>query len=189
MKAGIDFGSKLAGTTTIAFRENHLLIIQSIDKGKDSDAWLLDKILHFKWKEIWIDAPLSLPGKYFGKGDSYHYRQADIDLKAMSPMFLGGLTARAVQLKDQLSAYEVQCFETYPSATLQRLKSASLYSKKQHPDIQLWEELEELLLLEIVTDKRRTHEFDAALAFYAAELFHQGKGLKCGNDAEGWIYY
>lgn len=189
MNVGIDFGSKLAGTTAIAFRKNHQLIIQCSEKGKDSDEWLMKKATQYSWKECWIDAPLSLPGKYTGIGDNYHFREADIILKAMSPMFLGGLTARAIQLKDKLLLHNITCRETYPAATLKRLKSASLYSKKQHPDIQLWEELEKLLLLEIITEKRRTHEFDAALAFYAAELFHQGKGLKCGNDAEGWIYY
>jgi predicted nuclease with RNAse H fold len=61
-----------------------------------------------------IDAPLSLPGVYWLGSDykDHFYRSCDRELKAMSPMFLGGLTARAINLTKKMNGTEVR--ETYP---------------------------------------------------------------------------
>ncbi len=100
---GIDYGAKLAGTTAISFVENNQIkTVQSVRK-QNADTFCLDWISRLKPDFIMIDAPLSLPLAYFGKGDDYFYRQADRELKAMSPLFLGGLTARAMRLANQWS--------------------------------------------------------------------------------------
>jgi len=57
---GIDYGSKLAGTTAICVKiEGHLDLFQS---GKKQDADLfISKIIHqYQPEKVFIDAPLSL---------------------------------------------------------------------------------------------------------------------------------
>ena len=113
---GIDFGSKLTGNTVIAIFQNSSIIFMDVDKGVDCDSFILNAADHFKPSHVFIDAPLSLPGVYknIHGCNNYHFRQADLDLKAMSPMFLGGLAARAIQLKTQLEEKGMEVFETYP---------------------------------------------------------------------------
>lgn len=94
--AGVDYGSKLAGTTVITFLSQNQLVTYQSPKGKNADDWLKNLLSTQKIGTIYIDAPLSLPSAYCGKGDNFHYRKADQMLHAMSPMFLGGLTARAI---------------------------------------------------------------------------------------------
>ena len=98
--AGIDYGSKLAGTTCIAWmKEGQLKIIQSA-KNQDADEWIITQLDNESIDQIFMDAPLSLPPAFHDPlSDEFFYRAADRELKAMSPMFLGGLTARAMRLK------------------------------------------------------------------------------------------
>ena len=115
---GIDYGSKLSGNTVLCIFDHGRIHFMSVDKGVDADEFLYKAAEHFKPERIAIDAPLSLPGVYFGlKGCSnYHFRESDLELNAMSPMFLGGLTARAIQLATRLRALGIDVFETYPRA-------------------------------------------------------------------------
>ena len=103
---GVDYGSKMAGTTVVAVaRERQIDLLQS-GRKQDADAWLLETAVAQQPDHIFLDAPLSLPGVYRhlpGRSD-YFYREADRELQAMSPMFLGGLTARAMQLHERLRA-------------------------------------------------------------------------------------
>jgi predicted nuclease with RNAse H fold len=100
---GIDYGAKLAGTTVAAWNENGSLHWKCSGKKQDADKWLEEKLLQLRPDLIFMDAPLSLPGVYSGQGTDYFYREGDRALGAMSPMFLGGLTARAMQLKANLT--------------------------------------------------------------------------------------
>ena len=113
---GIDFGSKLSGNTAIALFERGKIYFMSVDQDVDADDFILKAAEHFKPEIIFLDAPLSLPGKYMGLDgfDNYHFRKADLELRAMSPMFLGGLTARAMALKDTLRKTDIRVYETYP---------------------------------------------------------------------------
>jgi predicted nuclease with RNAse H fold len=115
--AGVDYGSKLAGTTVIAVLLAGEINFFSSRKGEDADIFLAGLIEKFALQKVFIDAPLSLPGVYSGVPGctDYFYRKADRQLRAMSPMFLGGLTARAIQLKNKLLPSKVQFLETYPS--------------------------------------------------------------------------
>ena len=99
---GIDFGSKLSGNTAIALFERGKIYFMSVDQDVDADDFILKAAEHFKPEIIFLDAPLSLPGKYMGLDgfDNYHFRKADLELRAMSPMFLGGLTKRDITHKD-----------------------------------------------------------------------------------------
>ncbi|MBK9525389.1 MAG: hypothetical protein IPO39_11705 [Bacteroidetes bacterium] len=98
--AGIDFGSKMAGTTVIAVAGKTTIRLFSSRKNEDADSFLSVLVKEKGIEELFIDAPLSLPGVYRGilSGNDYFFRESDRVLKAMSPMFLGALTARAMKL-------------------------------------------------------------------------------------------
>lgn len=115
---GVDYGSKLAGTTAVCYlySEGNAAFLSS-RKGEDADKMLLDFVLKHGPANLFLDAPLSLPLAYFqgtAHGTDFFYRQCDRQLGAMSPMFLGGLTARAIKLSFELKNVGASVFETYP---------------------------------------------------------------------------
>ena len=101
---GIDYGAKLSGYTAICFNQNDILTIQQCLYGKDADKWLKEVLTQHDFESVYIDAPLSLPGKYRALSgyNDFHYRKCDQELRAMSPLFLGGLTARAMSFSDEV---------------------------------------------------------------------------------------
>ena len=116
---GIDYGSKTSGFTAAAsYSSTGTVQVYQSAKGKDADAWLLNLINDLKPKNVAIDAPLSLPGVFIDPSafNNYNYRACDGITGAMSPMFLGGLTARAMQLSAKLKALKIEsCSETDPN--------------------------------------------------------------------------
>jgi predicted nuclease with RNAse H fold len=191
---GIDFGSKLTGNTVIAIFQEPRVMFMDVDKGVDADQFILNAADHFKPSHIFIDAPLSLPGVYKNiKGcTNYHFRHADLDLQAMSPMFLGGMAARAIQLKDALEAQGVAVFETYPrvmanrfglptrgyKGSIQGLKCCrSEVVARFHPEIEL-----------NASDISTWHHLDALMALMSAMNFDQGCAESFGNEEEGLIF-
>ena len=125
---GIDYGSKMAGTTVVAYvNESVQLVVLQSAKNSDADQYISEVISQLGPKQIFIDAPLSLPGSYYGKSSDFFYRASDSLLEAMSPMFLGGLTARAIKLKSQ---FDLEWYEVYPSALVQEWHITSHYKKK-----------------------------------------------------------
>ncbi|MEM6380094.1 MAG: DUF429 domain-containing protein, partial [Bacteroidota bacterium] len=122
---GIDYGSKMAGTTVIAFaRADGKIEFYQSEKKKDADKMIETWLMEHSIKLVFIDAPLSLPKVYQKPTASgnYFYRKADAELRAMSPMFLGGLTARAMRLKAVLSEEACQLFEVYPGQLAKHLE-------------------------------------------------------------------
>ena len=115
----MDLGNKLAGTTVICFlNEQGLPEWRQSLKNKDADAFLQKALTELDLSALFLDAPLSLPGVY---------RQGDRMVKAMSPMFLAGLTARAIRLKDQLEAsLPLSVMEAYPKAMAEKLELQAL---------------------------------------------------------------
>jgi uncharacterized protein len=113
---GIDFGAQQAGTTVICFRERGLFRFERSTKGEDADTWLEDMIRRLRPAAVYMDAPLSLPGAYFGNGTDWFYRHADRLARGMSPMFLGGLTARAMRLSERWRSQGIAVHEAYPAA-------------------------------------------------------------------------
>ena len=111
---GIDYGNKYAGTTVICYNSGNKIKFVQSSKNTDADSFLLNELAYLHPDLIMIDAPLSLPGVYWLGNDyrDHFYRSCDRELKAMSPMFLGGLTARAISLIKKMNGTEVK--ETYP---------------------------------------------------------------------------
>ncbi len=189
--AGVDYGSKLAGTTAISFidRNGDLQCLQS-EKKQDADQWLLERMGEHMIQSVFIDAPLSLPIRYStGKGDEFFYRKGDKELSAMSPMFLGGLTARSMKLADQLKKERVECHEIYPGDLARHLNLKSIgYKAKGLGDclkqISSVDELGELASRQQISN---WHRFDSLLALIIAKAFTQGNAQKIGDAEEGQI--
>jgi predicted nuclease with RNAse H fold len=185
MLFGIDFGAKMAGTTAVCMDDgNELKILQSI-KNQDADVFLTDLIAHHLPSLLMIDAPLSLPGVYFGKGTDFFYRQCDKELQAMSPMFLGGLTARAMRLKENLSKLNVKILETYPKKIAENA-AKSFHEQEESKIVASVCTTCEMHLKQIPQSK---HAFDAFLAWYAGWRYLNGSAQHAGDSDEGLIWY
>ena len=184
---GIDYGSKMAGTTAIVYaKDNQLHVLQSAKK-KSADDFILEAINNAspKPEAVYLDAPLSLPKAYYGKGNDFMYRSVDRELGAMSPMFLGGLTARAMRLKSDLNARDISVFETYPA----RVEAAELgftTPKKKQYDT---ERVRSLLENENMScfDIINRHQYDAFWAWWAGFRHQNQKAETIGDPKEGII--
>ncbi|WP_158607156.1 DUF429 domain-containing protein [Pontibacter oryzae] len=134
---GIDYGSKLAGTTAVAMVKDNQLHLWQSQKGQDADTWLLELIRELMPKVIYIDAPLTLPSAYYQTPQNpdadFFYRQADREVRAMSPMFIGGLTARAMKLRLKLAHEGIAMLETYPSQAAKVLLNNTAKKKALPP--------------------------------------------------------
>ena len=211
---GIDYGSKLAGTPvlTLAF-EGRLEVHQSVKK-KDADKLILETLGELPVGVVGLDAPLSLPGVFTNpdKFTDYFYRACDRELKAMSPMFLGGLTARAMRLTSQLRDLGWEVGEIYPAALVKTIDLSapqgvglsapqgvglsapqgvglSAYAKNTPASIpEVEAELNRLLnSLGVLPTLKNYHQVDSALALLATLRKVKGEGLTIG-DEEGLIW-
>ena len=180
---GIDFGSNLAGTTAICQLIHQSLHIECSKAKRSADDFLVNYISQANVDCIFIDAPLSLPSAYFGPGTDYFYRNCDRALKAMSPMFLGGLTARAISLKNNLS--EFSFYETYPKAMVNQIFDPEHYKKELNMFVK---QLEVNLPFPISTTPSNWHMIDSVLAWYAGYRFFKGVSKIYGHIDEGLIY-
>ncbi len=132
---GIDYGNKYAGTTVICYNSRHKIKFVQSSKNADADSFLLNELAYLNPDLIMIDAPLSLPGVYW-LGSEYRdhfFRSCDRELKAMSPMFLGGLTARAISLIKKMNGTEVR--ETYPRKLVDILQLPVAVYKNDKQDL------------------------------------------------------
>lgn len=180
--AGVDYGSKLAGTTCVSFLENDWITVLQSRKGDDADQWLQQVIQENNIQKVFLDAPLSLPAAYFdASSDDFFYRKADRILGAMSPMFLGGLTARAMRLKRTWNSQGITVYETYPAALNKELALAN-YKK----DIgEFLNELFQQKGLEKITLKesiKNWHQLDALLAWYSGWRHQHAMAKEIGDD-------
>lgn len=190
--AGIDFGSQLAGTTVIAFLEDKGLSFLQSAKKKPADDFILEWVEKKRPGLIGIDAPLSLPGVYrFEEGyQDYHFREADRLLSAMSPLFLGGLTARAMQLKALLSSrFAVQVVEVYPAHLIKILNVPAAHYKSSLLEIKnVAAHLQTISPFTFHQEQLLSwHHIDALLALWSTWRFQQGSSLHFGNREEGLI--
>ncbi len=191
MHAGIDYGSKLAGTTAICWAENHKIRFGQSQKKKDADQFIQDWAAGHSPKHIYIDAPLSLPGVYTSIAgcSDYFYRAADKALNAMSPMFLGGLTARAMRMKQQLQDNGIEVWEAYPGGLARQLPlDAGRYKKDNAYLTAASLVLAELTGLEMPEPPKNWHQFDAGLAFLIGQRRLNGTAEPFGQEAEGFIW-
>lgn len=188
MIAGIDFGSKLAGTTVLAWFDGQQLHLEQTAKGQDADALLEKWVAEKSIKQIFMDAPLSLPGVYTGEGNDYFYRAGDRELGAMSPLFLGGLTARAMRLAAGWRKSGVEVYEAYPGALWKEIGDKKLAYKKDMAAL-----LACLALLQLhwevqLPELANWHQFDALLALTTGLRYAAGKSKNYGDPREGRIH-
>lgn len=178
MYCGIDYGSKLAGTTAICFLKNNKLCIIQSQKNQDADEFIRQFINEYKVQSVFIDAPLSLPKVYSYIGEEYNffYRKCDLIANAMSPMFLGGLTARAMKLKHENQ--DSHFYETYPAYLIKYLSLDGIDFKNVNDYITDFK-------IPVLTNK---HQLDSFLAYYAGHRFMSGLHITIGDEKEGLIY-
>jgi len=194
---GIDYGSKLAGTTVLAKLtiDTGKVEIFVSQKKKDADAFLQDILLDIKPVYVFIDAPLSLPKIYVLSPEDrlnivhpdYFYRKGDRLLNAMSPLFLGGLTARAMRLVHQLQS--IIFYETYPAWQAKKLELKALHYKKE---VRYISEIQTFIESKYpqwnIPTLNSWHEIDAVLALIGAERFSKNEHEVFGDEEEGAIY-
>ncbi|NJK83751.1 MAG: hypothetical protein HC912_07955 [Saprospiraceae bacterium] len=107
----------------------------------------------------------------------------------MSPMFLGGLTARAMRLRTALSEV-CPLAETYPAAQAIRLNIKPLGYKKALSNIPDVLKALQTLYPSLLWDNlpKTWHEVDALLAWIGAYHYQQGISEVYGDPDEGTIY-
>lgn len=188
---GIDYGSKLAGTTAIAFKneKGQIEIIQS-EKKADADEFILNFCGKQKITLLMLDCPLSLPGVYKNpkKFNDYFYRACDKELKAMSPMFLGGLTARGMKLNASLNKQGTTVIETYPSALVDHLALGQFGYKKDKEMIKKYMRyLKQKVPIKLQKSPSNWHQVDALMAYVSGIRNLAKEAMVYGNKTEGLI--
>ncbi|NMM46939.1 hypothetical protein [Marinigracilibium pacificum] len=183
--AGIDFGSNLSGNTVACINENNKFNFYFSKKGSNTDIWLFKLLVEKQPALVGIDAPLSLPGVYQGLDMAdYFYRDCDRLMKAMSPMFIGGLTARSIKLKDQLSNLNIPVYEVYPGGYISDNDLPVL--KKNHKKDEFLEYKQSLGV--DIDQVINAHALDALIAWIISVRIFNKEAKSIGNRLEGLIY-
>lgn len=188
MICGIDYGSKLAGTTVCAWQGGSGIELRQSAKKEDADAFLEALVAELQPNAIYFDAPLSLPGVYTNNGNDYFYRACDRALACMSPMFLGGLTARAMRLSHHWQQQGVVTYEAYPAALWREIGIKELMYKKETYNIPACHALLQQQFSLSLPAVSNWHQFDALLALCVGNRHQQQQGKIYGNPQEGLIY-
>ncbi len=189
---GIDFGKKFSGNTIICEKYEDQLEFIRAGKNQNADEFILQTINKRNPRLIFIDAPLSLPGVYRDNStyNDFFYRLSDRQLGAMSPMFLGGVAARAIRLKYYIEQKGTEIKETYPKTLAKQFKLKECGYRLDKKNIERCSEiLDQTSLIEI--DKKQIitwHHFDALLALLSAVRYNLGLHFTYGDKEEGLIY-
>jgi predicted nuclease with RNAse H fold len=190
---GIDFGAQLAGTTCCAVKHiaTNTVTILTSTKGKSADLFIYDSVKKFKPILVGIDAPLSLP-LFYTNPQQYsdnNFRYCDRELSAMSPMFLGGLTSRAMKIRYELEQQNIQCIEVYPKAFVKKHSLDLLGYKESKEYIPNCIEAVKKIVNVSVKDPLSTwHMFDSLVAVAITEHYYAKNADSVGNE-EGYIYF
>jgi predicted nuclease with RNAse H fold len=185
--AGIDYGAKLAGTTAICYGDStDSLQVYLAEKKQDADQFLLDFFSNHQVKIIGIDAPLSLPSGVLDQNGDYFYRNCDKVLGAMSPMFIGGLTARAMKLKYEIETkYGCEIREVYPKAVVNHVLDECIRIQYRKNETSTIEDFNHLLKntynLKANPTPSNWHQIDAILAWYSAYRYSTSQHLSFGD--------
>ena len=188
---GIDYGAKLAGTTAIAFIEKQKIVWRQSQNKQDADVFVKDFVNEKVPQLIALDAPLSLPKIYKNeeKGGDYFYREADKLLGAMSPMFLGGLTARAMQLCAYFKKRDISVIEVYPAVLAKKWNLERFHYKKSLSLMyQASKEIEKSIGYKLAQKLENWHQFDAVLALASALRYQTHQADSFGEQEEGLIW-
>jgi predicted nuclease with RNAse H fold len=187
---GIDLGNKASGNTALCFlNQNELQYIQP-KKKQDELSIILETIEKHSIHLICIDAPLTLPAVYFQTPEfnDYMYRECDKLCKAMSPMFIGAFTARAIQLKNMLEHKKLQVIEVYPKKLIEILKLTAYYPKKKEKNVS--NELIQKLKDEVpynFAKPESLHQLDALLCWQSGFRYWNNQHKTFGHKKEGII--
>ncbi|NEM97468.1 DUF429 domain-containing protein [Pontibacter burrus] len=189
---GVDYGARLAGTTAAAMLHEGSLNIWGCARSQDADEFLLELIQAVRPAIVFIDAPLSLPKAYnqtpYTSDADFFYRACDREVQAMSPMFIGGLTARAIRLKTILSENGISVLETYPSQLAETLFPEQKGYKKDITLLpEMAQQLQELHLIPVKDEPQDWHQFDAQLAWYSGYRHLMKQSTLYGDPEEGRI--
>jgi len=189
---GIDYGKKRSGNTVICIKRGTIIKFLKAEKDQDADDFILEAAEGLSPRRIFIDAPLSLPGAYYNQQvyDDFFFRRCDQQLGAMSPMFLGGLTARAIRLKSMLLAMDIELRETYPKALANHLRLKECGYRRGKENLERCSEsiMESSLLSFDKASVASWHHFDALLALVSALRHEQKLSYTFGDPREGQIY-
>lgn len=192
---GINFGSKLSGNTVISLVKQNKIYFIDVDEDVDADMFIYNAAKHFRPDVVFLNAPLSLPGAYTNtcSYSDYEYREADKQICSISPMIAGGITARAMALKDKLeSDFDSKVYETCSKAQAQNydlLKKGymtnqlNLFTCRNH----ISDQLSPKMMFRCQDIKTWGH-LDAMLSLITAMRFVTGQALPYGNNEEGLIY-
>jgi len=188
---GVDYGSKMAGTTVICYYDTttQQLTLEGSEKKKDADAFLKKSIKTHQPSYVFIDAPLSLPLVYQNRPGytDFFFRKVDREVQGMSPLFLGGLTARAMKLAHDLSP--LPFYETYPAAQSQRMNLKPLgYKTKVAQLAPVLGEINQQYPEFVIPPIKNWHEVDALLALIGAYRFWKNEHQVMGDKDEGLVY-
>ncbi len=188
---GIDYGKQKAGTTAIAFIDpSGYLQLKSTEKNQDADRFIKQQLTNNKTRQAFIDAPLSLPAAYYHTNNwDFFFRQCDREISGMSPMFLAGLTARAIRLKSELKSFDIQLKEGYPAklATILDLKTLGYKKQKQYiKDVK--EVVTSAYKLKLVDPLESWHEVDAVLTALIHMRYANQQHQTFGQEEEGLVY-
>lgn len=179
----------MAGTTAICYCEHDSIRLVQSAKRQDADAFCESYLNKFYPTFVMIDAPLSLPGVYQNRGDDYFFRQCDRELGAMSPMFLGGLTARAMRLSQVWMKKGIVFYETWPRRVAGRFGFGQSSGLDERSVKAIVQQIEAETACSLAATIPSQHAFDALLAWYAGWCAESKKIQRAGSDEEGWIYY
>ncbi len=182
---GIDYGARRAGTTAFCVLNQDSFVIEQSARNKDADEFLCNAVELYRPHLICIDAPLSLPMVYRDSSAEYadfHYRKCDREVRAMSPMFLGGLTARAMDLAMNWRNQKIEVLEVYPGGLVKHLNLQLHYKD----DVGKFIEALDLqaYALPVLTG---WHQVDALLAWFSGMRYMQQMHESIGDKAEGCI--
>lgn len=187
---GVDYGAQLAGTTVFCILKEGRITIETSARKQAADAWLEKTLGQLPPALIGFDAPLSLPGVYRNLPSyyDYFYRTADREVGAMSPLFLGGLTARVMRLSRLPVLAPHQFVEVYPGGLIRHLNNAPAGYKKSGKVPSEWHAwLENLLNAQLIQPPQTWHQVDACLALCSAQRVSAGKAVVVGDAVEGQI--
>ncbi len=185
---GIDFGAKRAGTTVACYFMDGNWHLEQVAKKKDADDFLEKLVASLAPSKIYMDAPLSLPKVYasrdqYSSSDDFHYRVCDRETGAMSPLFMGGLTARAIRLKTTWLESGIEVYETYPAQLIKTLGMDTHYKK----DLEKFRHEFNQYGAPIPAQFDNWHQADAWLAWNSGERHARNENKIFGTKEEGII--
>jgi uncharacterized protein len=184
---GIDFGARRSGNTAVAIAEDGKVRFYQTKKDQDTDAWLEELIEKHPPTLIAIDAPLTLPAGWCGGIGDLFYRQCDEELRAMSPLFLGGLTGRAVKFHRKSKDAGIKMLETYPKGFVNNLLDG------EYPEVgsdlnPILQKLPKDIQLELNEQPANEHQLDALICLVVAFRFTKKEACAFGKYGEGLIW-